>query len=376
MAEVAGIVLGTIPLIISALEHYDDMIEPLVAFVHWKGQLSGLTRRLRNCQVFYDMNIRLLLKQSVNDQDINNMIEDPRSNLWRDSALVDDLQFKLGTAYQQCMDIIQQIESVMINIATFLNIDGLAQQGLGAIIVANPPVPQTTSSNRRTFHFKQRVVFLMKRRQMKARLEELEDCNNTLYRFLEGAERIQANAQSVATSSRPCVQFVAPLRKIQQNAARLYRALTQVTPTLPRPNANPPINPVFPSLSMELRNICSVINGAAHPYVGFRLDSCGTLRGPFGIESRSRQLLSNCLPLQVVLPEIRANRIPSADLYCLVITLASSVLQLSETPWLYRPWDKQAVIFLRLRDHHQSLVDIRHPYLTFQCDTVHKWTKP
>jgi hypothetical protein len=54
MAEIAGLVLGAVPLLISALEHYEDFVEPTVAFFKWKGQLSQATRRLQMGHTVYE----------------------------------------------------------------------------------------------------------------------------------------------------------------------------------------------------------------------------------------------------------------------------------------------------------------------------------
>jgi hypothetical protein len=53
--------------------------------------------------------------------------------------------------------------------------------------------------------------------------------------------------------------------------------------------------------------------------------------------------------------------------YNLSITLTSSLLQLSHTPWLQGTWNKADIIFLRAKDGCPMsgiAVDIKHPYLT------------
>ncbi|KAH7141973.1 hypothetical protein EDB81DRAFT_885024 [Dactylonectria macrodidyma] len=79
-AEIAGLVLGAVPLLISELEHYEDFVEPMVAFLKWKGQLSKVTRRLLMGHTAYDHNVRLLLKQVVSNEDLVDMMDDPQSD--------------------------------------------------------------------------------------------------------------------------------------------------------------------------------------------------------------------------------------------------------------------------------------------------------
>lgn len=52
------------------------------------------------------------------------------------------------------------------------------------------------------------------------------------------------------------------------------------------------------------------------------------------------------------------------EVYSLSITLSSSLLQLSHTPWLGQSLDKADIIFLRAKDGYASSVDVKHPYLT------------
>jgi hypothetical protein len=124
MAEVAGLILGAVPLLISALEHYEDFVEPTVAFFKWKGQLSKVTRRLLMGHTAYEQSVRLLLKQVVNNEDLVDMIDYPQSDYWKSDCLVKDLREKLGSAYQPTFSTIQEIADIMVSVAASLNIDG------------------------------------------------------------------------------------------------------------------------------------------------------------------------------------------------------------------------------------------------------------
>jgi hypothetical protein len=52
------------------------------------------------------------------------------------------------------------------------------------------------------------------------------------------------------------------------------------------------------------------------------------------------------------------------EIYTLAITLTSSLLQLSQTPWLSQSWNKSDIIFLRAKDGGCTFADVKHPYLT------------
>ncbi|KAI0127544.1 hypothetical protein BJ170DRAFT_683381 [Xylariales sp. AK1849] len=227
MAEIAGLVLGAVPLLISALEHYEDFVEPTVAFFLWKGQLSKVTRRLLMGHTAYEQNMRLLLKQVVSNKDLCNMIDDPCSDLWKNESVVEDLQSKLGHAYLSSKTTIEEIADIMVCIAASLNIDGadkVTQEGLEAIVLLNPPLKKTTIYRER-FHFRRRVVFTMRRRAIGNKLGQLEECNARLYGFLEKADKIQNHTQNDESGHRINIQFVAPLQNIQENASKIHRVL-------------------------------------------------------------------------------------------------------------------------------------------------------
>lgn len=81
---------------------------------------------------------------------------------------------------------------------------------------------------RRRFYFRDRVAFTMKRRAINEKLEQLERCNSRLYGFLEKAEKIHAISQDGDDhpgGRKSRVQFVAPLRSIQDNASRVHQGL-------------------------------------------------------------------------------------------------------------------------------------------------------
>ncbi|RYP46715.1 hypothetical protein DL768_007123 [Monosporascus sp. mg162] len=401
MAEIAGLVLGAVPLLISALEHYEDFVEPTVAFFKWKGQLSKVTRRLLMGHTAYEQNVRLLLKQVVSNEDLVSMIDDPQSDDWKSDCLVKDLREKLGSAYQPTLSTIQEIADIMVSVAASLNIDGSDKDGLEAIVFANPPVSETPIF-RQKFHFRKRVAFTMKRRAVGEKLEQLNECNARLYGFLEKAAKLQDNVQSDSSGPRIRIRFVAPLQTIRQNASRVHRALSrswcrvhgaheagllleQRLVRRKRRNWRGPSQAVGSvncfGLSIWRESILTWLDtevylddnagpnpsigpgAAAHPFVGFKLDSSDELRGLCKVQSSPYHLITNGVSLGDYLPSLKRD-LSYPDFYNLAITLVCSVLQLSETPWLCQPWSRQDILFLRPGSAGNGPVDVRHPYLT------------
>ncbi|KAK2053278.1 hypothetical protein LY76DRAFT_629598 [Colletotrichum caudatum] len=407
MAEIAGLVLGAVPLLISAIEHYEDLVEPMVAFVKWKGQLSKVTRRLLMGHTAYEQNMRLLLKQVVSNEDLVDMIGNPQSDDWKSERLVRDLREKLGSAYQPAFSTVQEIADIMVIVAANLNINGsdkVTQQGLEAIVFSNPPVSETPIFRQR-FYFRKRVAFTMKRRAKAAKLQD--------------------NVESDSSGSRIRIRFEPPLQKIQQNASRIHRVLSRswlvrrrgrtrkgsfhaansincfglsiwresvttwlntefrlddttgsgpcIRSGLPKITISVPDSPATLAHELEsvqrVTEICSKIQAAAHPFVGFNLDSSDELRGLCKVQNPLCDLVTDGVSLGEYLPRLKQN-LSFLEIYSLAITLVCSVLQLSETPWLRQPWSREDIMFLRPGSAGNGSIDVRHPYLTRKYPTI------
>jgi hypothetical protein len=125
--EAAGFVLGAIPLIISALEHYENFAAPTKAFIHWKRHLRRLIQELYTIRASYDQALRLLLKPLADLADQTTMMEDPRSELWREGDIADNLRDKLGPVYGPFILTIDEVSEILVEIASCLNIPGSQQ---------------------------------------------------------------------------------------------------------------------------------------------------------------------------------------------------------------------------------------------------------
>jgi len=125
--ETAGLVLGAIPLIISALEHYDDFVAPTKALIHWRRHLRKLIQELYIIRTSYDQAIRLLLKPFAGLEDQTTMMEDPRSELWIEGDIADNLRDKLGLVYSPLILTVNEVSEILVEIASCLSIPGSQQ---------------------------------------------------------------------------------------------------------------------------------------------------------------------------------------------------------------------------------------------------------
>ncbi|KAK4213298.1 hypothetical protein QBC37DRAFT_440899 [Rhypophila decipiens] len=103
--EVAGIVLGSIPLLISALEHYGDGVRTIQKWRKYESELRSVVRNLKTERVKLLNVCEKLLDGLVPASMVDTMVEDPFGELWQEqeikrkigSAAIDEAMEKLNT---------------------------------------------------------------------------------------------------------------------------------------------------------------------------------------------------------------------------------------------------------------------------------------
>jgi hypothetical protein len=115
----------------------------------------------------------------------------------------------------------------------------------------------------------------------------------------------------------------------------------------------------------SVSNICSTIQSAKYPVMGFSLDSTDTLRGCVQVRRATYQLpVADSVSLSDFLPRLRRDVVSYPDFYALAITLVCSMLHLGGTPWLRQPWSSYDIRFPCRGGIGNESVDVQHPYLT------------
>jgi hypothetical protein len=125
--ETAGLVLGSLPVLISALEHYEDMVRPTKEFFTWNKYRRKLVQELYTLRASYDQVIYLLLDPITEKDELSAMVDDPRSVFWTASPIADHVRDILGSAYDPLILTIDEIAEILEAIAAHLNIPGSQQ---------------------------------------------------------------------------------------------------------------------------------------------------------------------------------------------------------------------------------------------------------
>jgi hypothetical protein len=117
--EVAGVVLGAIPLVISALEHYKSGKGVASSFIKWRGHLDTLIFRLKMQRTFFYLDISELLRLAnvIELEDSVDLTEEDCVAILSDAKLGKHLQEFLGPLYQTSLEVLGRYEDCLKTIA-------------------------------------------------------------------------------------------------------------------------------------------------------------------------------------------------------------------------------------------------------------------
>jgi hypothetical protein len=120
--EVAGLVLGGFSLVISALEHYATIEKMSRTWWKLKREHKKDLGRLRDCELMYRANIRMLLAPLELDGTIDNLqLETLLANLgdngWHDDDVDAVLMRRLGERKERYFENLREMNSTIVKLA-------------------------------------------------------------------------------------------------------------------------------------------------------------------------------------------------------------------------------------------------------------------
>ena len=132
--EVAGVVLGSLPLIISALEHYAEGIATAKRFWRYKTELRSLILQVNTEQGIFINTLEQLLTGIVRVDHMTDFLANPGGDAWRDLGVDSKLKERLRSAYGIYIDNVRGMELSLSHMKQklALNSDGKVR----AIIIA------------------------------------------------------------------------------------------------------------------------------------------------------------------------------------------------------------------------------------------------
>lgn len=113
--EVAGIVLGALPLIISALENLRDGASRLGRLIKFKAEYSKTWGEVEDEELMYRLQLKRLLKPLVRDDvladdNLEVLLLDPTADLWKEPDLDNAVRARLGESYERYFANVEDIQ--------------------------------------------------------------------------------------------------------------------------------------------------------------------------------------------------------------------------------------------------------------------------
>ena len=125
--EIVGIVLGALPLAISAVEHYHDGLDPLRDYLRYNSTLKSLRTRLRVQQDLFEGTLMRLLLGELSTSQAQALFSEVGHHVdgkqWNTPEIDEKLRNRLGGKYENFMDVIREMEAAMRRLMKNLDID-------------------------------------------------------------------------------------------------------------------------------------------------------------------------------------------------------------------------------------------------------------
>jgi hypothetical protein len=121
--EVAGLVLGSIPLILAGLQFYAEGINVTKRYAKYREEVSSLVVELRAENTLYFNSINMLLIGVVEQGEMALFLADPQGARWRDPKFDRTMKKRLGTSFDSYFETVKQMEATTERLKERLKLD-------------------------------------------------------------------------------------------------------------------------------------------------------------------------------------------------------------------------------------------------------------
>ncbi|KAF4621929.1 hypothetical protein G7Y89_g14415 [Cudoniella acicularis] len=218
--EVVGLILGILPLMISAAEHYDDVIRPFKRYKNYSAEVKRFQDELLSEKVIYNTESLLLLASVTNYDVATKMLEDRDHPSWKDSELENKLLKVLGASHEACKNVISLIDSDLNQIKEECQFFDTVKCGSS--------VPTNKSDKAAWRHrIGRKLKFSLSESHLDSQLKDLrrhvklfQRHSSQINRVIEKQKNTQKHQEDLLTN-----KAVADRQVVQEAAAKLYQAL-------------------------------------------------------------------------------------------------------------------------------------------------------
>lgn len=434
--EIAGLILGAIPLVIAALEHHEKVTKPMRILAKYQGEFFRALTALRSEHALFEQNVELLLGPITTARELTDMLDNTNSSFWSEPRIILALQNHLGRAYpayvRTVSEIRHSIESIAVGLEALPGAGSVHRDGLESLISQNAPAKVGGISLRH--QFSKKLKFTMQREELKQTMSDLRVSVVSLERFVANA-RMMAGRDGARGKSAP-YHYPQSINAVRQNTVILFKGLSKAwcsmhvshatalllhkrrarrvlrgerqghNPSRPDPFMKDDcfsllLGSIQDPMSMErtvtevrilktsvspisqqsvlsfngaqlsiVTDLCSTLRDLCKPCIGLCIDGDGLLRGSYDLHGNVVHMGEGTRLGDLLRVE---DRMLLKECYELAITLTSSLLQLTSTPWMTKGWDKEQILFQQVKGSNvsaQHCLNIGAPYLMCAHDAT------
>ncbi|KAL8753446.1 MAG: hypothetical protein Q9199_005043 [Rusavskia elegans] len=201
-------VLASLPLAISAIEHYRDGLDPLQDYFRYDHALKWLRTRLRIQQDIFEGTLKLLLLGNLSLDQARNLFPDAGQHvdigLWDTPEIDMKLHERLGSKYEIFMDAVREMEK--------------EPKATGADSLTKPKWQDNSGVFLSTREWR-KLKWSFGRKRREALLRSFERCNDHLAKYVEQWEIL---APSPKSTSKALSQHY---HNVREDACKVYDAL-------------------------------------------------------------------------------------------------------------------------------------------------------
>lgn len=195
--EVAGLVLGVIPILISGLEQWRKSAEVVSDWWQIQKEYKKCTRELKCADLELTTSLeRFLLPLLIDDDEIRLLMDEPGGPRWQNPDLEDTLKQRLPKSYSLFVEVIEDINEVVQKIRLEIGLENSVFEGAVTDTQLSGRMQklglwgQQAKSHSRAFAKQitaqaQRVRFALRRPDREKLFEELDGHNKRLRRLLD-----------------------------------------------------------------------------------------------------------------------------------------------------------------------------------------------
>ena len=232
--EVAGVLLGTFPLIIAAIEHWRNCAK--VGGYLWKArkEFSRCEKDVSFNEIIYKRNLKELLIPIVGEAaDVDALVGDPGGQGWRDQALHEKLVARLQESYKVYLEIVEEMNETAEEIRKELCFDQASVQQK----LAPPPdarkgcqpsprrPPKTLISKSAVDYQIFRAKFCLGGKKREDLFAQLKECNQRLKKLLSTSDKMFALQNAPPSTTKQISALETAFKKAYQKSELLFRAL-------------------------------------------------------------------------------------------------------------------------------------------------------